>query len=43
MRFPKFDANLRQAFERETELFFDADPAREPAGDRPAERQLHLS
>ena len=34
--FPDFDDNLRQAFQRETELLFDSVHAREPLGARSA-------
>ena len=40
--FPDFDENLRDAFLRETELFFESQLQRGPQRRRAAERQLHL-
>ena len=40
--FPDFDDNLRQAFRRETELFFDSIMQRRPQRARSADRRLHV-
>ena len=40
--FPDFDDNLRQAFQRETELFFEQHHPRGPQRPRPADRRLHV-
>ena len=41
-QFPDFDDNLRQAFRRETELFFQSIVTRGPQRAGPAARRLHL-
>ena len=40
--FPDFDDNLRQAFQRETELFFDSIVREDRSVARPADRRLHV-
>ena len=40
--FPDFDDNLRQAFRRETELFFESIVRGRPQRARPAARELHV-
>ena len=40
--FSAWDENLREAFERETELFFESMLARGPQRPRPADRRLHV-
>ena len=40
--FPNFDDNLRQAFRRETELFFESIIRRGSQRPRPADRRLHV-
>ena len=40
--FPDFDDNLRQAFQRETELFFESVIREDRSVARPAERRLHV-
>ena len=42
VRFPHFDENLREAFQRETELFLAEPASRRPQRGRPADRRLHV-